>query len=62
VLLRVDFESGAEAAAPRARRDEERADIYAFLLWQLGDARFQPAPPAPPAAPPATAPLSETRR
>jgi prolyl oligopeptidase len=62
VLLRVDFQSGAEFALPRARRDEERADIYSFLLWQLGDARFQPAPPAPPAAPPATAPLPEARR
>jgi prolyl oligopeptidase len=35
VLLRVD-----------AGR-EELTDIYAFLLWQLGEPEFQPTPPAP---------------
>ena len=48
VVLRVD--SGVEAG-PRARREEELADLYAFALWQLGDPQFQPAPPAPPLAP-----------
>ena len=48
VVLRVD--SGIERG-PRARREEELADVYAFALWQLGDPQFQPAPPAPPQAP-----------
>jgi prolyl oligopeptidase len=41
VLLRVD--DGA-----RPRREEDRADLYAFLLQQMGDPAF--APPAPPPA------------
>ncbi|MEO7744022.1 MAG: prolyl oligopeptidase family serine peptidase [Usitatibacter sp.] len=61
-LLRVDFDGGHGPGATRAQRAEELADIYSFLLWQLGDTRFQPpsvgAPLAPaaepaPAAPPA---------
>ncbi|HSN20846.1 MAG TPA: prolyl oligopeptidase family serine peptidase [Usitatibacter sp.] len=48
VLLRLDAPRGGA----RLRRDEELADIYSFALWQLGDADFQPAPPAPPQAPP----------
>jgi len=46
VLLRIDSTAGA-----RPRRDEELADVYSFALWQLGDPKFQPAPPAPPEAP-----------
>jgi prolyl oligopeptidase len=38
VLLRVD--------RARASHEEELADIYAFLLWQMGDPAFQPAAPA----------------
>lgn len=30
--------------ATRAQRDEELADIYAFVLWQFGDPDFQPRP------------------
>ena len=38
VLLRVD----------RPGREEERTDIYTFLLWQMGDPDFQiPPPPVP---------------
>jgi prolyl oligopeptidase len=49
VLLRVDTVGGHGPGATRAQHDEELADIYAFLLWQMGDAQFQPpAPPAPP--------------
>jgi prolyl oligopeptidase len=49
VLLRVDFGTGNGAGA---QRDEELADIYAFLLWQMGEPQFQPpAPAAPPVAP-----------
>jgi prolyl oligopeptidase len=44
VLLRVDFQSGHGMGTPRDQREEELADIYAFLLWQFGDPRFQPLP------------------
>jgi prolyl oligopeptidase len=53
VLLRVDFQAGHGVGATRVQRAEELADIYSFLLWQMGDPRFQVAPPAPPAEPPA---------
>jgi prolyl oligopeptidase len=56
VLLRVDFAGGDPLAASGARREEALADIYAFALWQLGDARFQPGPRPPPAAPTRPAP------
>jgi len=51
VLLRVDFESGHGPGRSRTQREEELADIYAFLLWQLGDPAFQPTLPAGPAGP-----------
>jgi prolyl oligopeptidase len=47
VLLRVDFESGHGRGTSRARRAEELADIYSFVLWQLGDAAFATAPEGP---------------
>ena len=52
VLLRVDSQAGHGSGETRAQRDEELADIYSFLLWQMGDPAFQPpgAAPAPPAA------------
>ena len=53
VLLRIDFESGHGRGSTRAQRDEELADIYSFLLWQMGDAQFQPVEAA------AAAPISE---
>jgi prolyl oligopeptidase len=59
VLLRIDYESGHGLGTARTQRDEELADIYSFLLWQMGDPAFQPVvEPAPPAveAPAAPAP------
>lgn len=47
VLLRVDFESGHGRGTSRARRAEELADIYSFILWQLGDVAFAIAPEGP---------------
>ena len=35
---------GVPAAPLRVRDDEERADLYAFLLWQMGEPAFQPDP------------------
>lgn len=54
VLLRVDGGAG------RGRRaeNEELADVYSFLLWQMNDPEFQPPPPpfVGPTEPPAPAP------
>ena len=38
VLLRAD----ADAVADREARVQDLADLYAFILWQVGDPRFQP--------------------
>ena len=35
ILLRVDFGAGHGMGSTRAQQDEEAADTYAFLLWQL---------------------------
>jgi len=35
ILLRVDFDAGHGMGSTRAQQDEEAADTYAFLLWQL---------------------------
>jgi prolyl oligopeptidase len=51
VLLRVDAAAGHGPGAARAQHDEDLADIYSFLLWQMGDAQFQPPPPPPPPEP-----------
>ena len=42
VLLRLDAEAGHGLGSSRLARDTELADIYSFLLWQLGDPGFQP--------------------
>jgi prolyl oligopeptidase len=45
VLMRVEWQGGHGIGATRAQREEELADIYAFLFWQFGEEEF--APPAP---------------
>jgi prolyl oligopeptidase len=45
VLLRVEFDAGHGLGSTRTQADLQRADEYSFLLWQLGDAQFQPAAP-----------------
>ena len=55
VLMRVDFDAGYGGGTSRAQRDEELADIYSFLLWQMTQAPVAPAvAPAPVPAAPAT--------
>ncbi len=51
VLLRVDFDWAESPAMPRSAREQELADVYAFILWQFGDPGFQP-PAAPAIVPP----------
>lgn len=42
VLLRVDADAGHGYGSTRAQRDDQTADIMAFILWRTGDPRFQP--------------------
>jgi prolyl oligopeptidase len=42
VLLRVDYDAGHGMGSTRAQHDLEFADEMSFLLWQAGDAEFQP--------------------
>jgi prolyl oligopeptidase len=44
ILLRVDYDSGHGAGATRAQRNAERADQYAFLLWQMGLSEIEKLP------------------
>jgi prolyl oligopeptidase len=44
VLLRVDFDAGHGMGLGKSQRSAELADIYAFLLWQLGWQQFQHSP------------------
>jgi prolyl oligopeptidase len=53
VLLRM------EALDGRRTQEEEAADVYSFLLWQMGDAAFQPPGAAAPQAQPGITPSVE---
>lgn len=41
VLLRTEIEAGHGQGKPTRMVAEEQADIYAFLLWQLGQAKLE---------------------
>jgi prolyl oligopeptidase len=43
VLLRVDYAAGHGIGSTKTQRQEEYADLWSFMLWQFGDAKFQPA-------------------
>jgi prolyl oligopeptidase len=43
VLLRVEFQAGHGIGSTRSQRDDEYADIFAFVLWQAGAPGFQPS-------------------
>jgi len=43
VLLRVDYDAGHGMGSTKGQRDAEMADEVAFILWQTGDAAYQPA-------------------
>jgi prolyl oligopeptidase len=36
VLLRLDYDSGHGIGSTKTQALDERADIFAFLLWQMG--------------------------
>jgi prolyl oligopeptidase len=42
VLFRVEYHAGHGIGSTRAQRQAELADIWSFLLWQFGNAEFQP--------------------
>ena len=42
ILLRVDYDAGHGLGSTKSQRDEQRADEFAFLFWQLGEPGFQP--------------------
>jgi prolyl oligopeptidase len=45
VLLRVELQAGHGMGSTRLQRVAEQADIFSFLLWQMGDPGFQPVRP-----------------
>jgi prolyl oligopeptidase len=45
VLLRIDFDAGHGMGSTKNQYAEEVADQWAFALWQMGDAKFQPPAP-----------------
>ncbi len=42
VLLRLDYDAGHGIGNTKKQVLEERADMFAFLLWQMGVAGYQP--------------------
>ncbi len=43
VLLRLQADGGHGVGSTKTQREEQAADRWSFMLWQFGDARFQPA-------------------
>lgn len=43
VLLRLDYDAGHGVGSSKQQRQSERADMYAFLLWQMGVTGFSAA-------------------
>lgn len=41
ILLRVDYEAGHGIGSTKTQLEQELADEWSFLFWQLGDAQFQ---------------------
>ena len=46
VLLRLDYESGHGVGSTKSQTLDERADVFAFMLWQMGVDAFQPTAPS----------------
>ncbi len=45
ILLRLDYDAGHGIGNTRKQQMQERADVYAFFLWQMGVEGFQPKAP-----------------
>jgi prolyl oligopeptidase len=44
VLFRVDYEAGHGIGSTKRQRQEQAADQWAFLFWQMGEAGFVKRP------------------
>jgi prolyl oligopeptidase len=44
VIFRVDYEAGHGVGSTKTQRLQERADAYAFMMWQFGQPDYQPKP------------------
>jgi prolyl oligopeptidase len=44
VLMRLDYAAGHGIGSTKSQAFDERADVFAFVLWQTGAAAFQPRP------------------
>jgi prolyl oligopeptidase len=42
VLLRIDYEAGHGSGLNRSQYERDFADLWSFVLWQMGDPAFQP--------------------
>lgn len=42
ILFRVDYHSGHGIGSTKKQRQEEKADVWSFFLWQFGVSGFQP--------------------
>jgi prolyl oligopeptidase len=42
VLLRMDYEAGHGIGSTKTQQIQERADIFAFMMWQFGIDNYQP--------------------
>ena len=42
VIFRVDYEAGHGVGSTKTQRLQERADAYAFMMWQFGMKDYQP--------------------
>lgn len=47
VLLRLDYDAGHGVGNTKTQALRERADIFAFFLWQMGAPGYQPVAPRP---------------
>jgi prolyl oligopeptidase len=41
VLFRVDYDAGHGIGSTKTQRQQMKADQWAFLLWQMGEAGFE---------------------
>ena len=44
VLIRLAYDAGHGIGNTKKQQLEERADMFAFFLWQMGVPGYQPAP------------------